>query len=128
MLIGELAHLLKAEDVGIGIPESLGQEGQSELEEVLERGLLGETPDVVGETRKGVWHLLSVVKGHVVVHLDRLIREIAVAAEIVFYIGVFLSPNVFGWLGKGSDAPCFALGAATRLFDTETTGYRCGGA
>jgi len=128
VLIGELAHLLKAEEVRVGVPESLSQEGQSELEEVLECGLLGETPDIVGEARKGVWHLLSVVKGHIVVHLDRLVREIAVAAEIVFHIGVFLSLYVFGGLRKGSDAPCFALGAATGLFNTKATGYRCGGA
>ena len=123
MPIGKLTHFLEAEEVGVGVPESLGQEGQSKLEEVLECRLLGETPNVISEARKGVWHLLSIIKGLVVIYLDRLVRKIAVAAKIIIFVAVFLSLCIFWGLGKGSDTLCSAFRAATGCFYTETTGY-----
>ena len=86
---------------------------------MLERRFLGEPPDIVGETRKGCGNRLAVVEGLVVVDLECFVREIAVAAEIVLYVGVFLALFVERGLGEGSDAPCFAFGTATCFFDTE---------
>jgi len=91
VLIGKFAHLLEAEEVRIGIPECLLQQGQAELKEVLEGRFLGEPPDIIGETRKGIGDCLAIIKGLLVIHFDGFVREIAVAAEIVLHIGVFLS-------------------------------------